>query len=95
MLMPLHPDMKNAFDVADRAGGIHDHPIAVGPYFSEPVGLEEPAQGLIILRRGAELFRELFRGQKLPIPGASGIVQIGQKVRQSGLISQRQSNGQP
>ena len=65
--------MKSLFDLRHRAVDIHDQAIGRRIGHGKTIGLGEIDHGLVVLRRGAELFGELSDREKLAVVGAGWV----------------------
>ena len=94
MLIVVHPHIEGLFDLRHRAVDRHHQAIRGRVGHGETVGLGEIDHRLVILRRGAELPCELIHAEKMTVIGAGGVIKLAQQAGQSGLIAQRQHDGE-
>ena len=81
--------VKNRFDVCHRPAHVQNHPVGMRPGHRQAVCLRESNDGLIILYRRAELFRELFRRQIVMKLRAGRVVDLAEQIVQGRLIAER------
>ena len=80
MMIGMQLDMKRLLDIRRFAADIQQHPVTVRVSHGQPVHFRKIDDHPIILLRGAELGRELRRGQIFMIVRAGRIIDLRSKL---------------